>query len=114
MSNADTRDAIAAALSTVTGVIGYARRPAVMKPGDGWPQWGGNEHAGGAAFIESWAVLIVLPAADEVSADEFADSHGTALLEALQPVMFVDGMKPATIPASGNDLYALMITGRSE
>lgn len=112
--NADTRAAIAAALSTVADVNGYPKRPTVMKAGDGWPQWRGNERAGGFGFVETWVVLIVMPQSDEFTADEFADSHGEALLAALRPVMFVAGMQPATVPAAGNDMYALMITGRVE
>lgn len=113
MSNADTRAAIAAALSTVTGITGYPKRPTTPAPGDGWPQWRGGEHAGGAAFEHTWAVLIMLPAG-ETSADDFADSHGEALVDALKLVMYVDRFDPATFKLSSNDAYALMITGRSE
>jgi hypothetical protein len=113
VSNADTRLAIAAAVSTVTNHTGYARRPTVPKPGDAWPQWRGNERADGFAFVESWAVLIMLPS-EEVSADEWADTYGEQLLAALEPVMFVDQLQPAVFKLSNNDAYALMITGRTE
>jgi hypothetical protein len=113
MSNADTRAAIAAAISTVDGLTGYVKRPTAMKPGDGWPQWRGAARADGFGFLETWAVLVVLPD-NETTADEWADSHGYALATALEPVMFVESIAPATIPASGNDIYALMITGRTE
>lgn len=113
MSNADTRQAIADALSTVTGVTGYPANPGTPTVGDGWPQWrGGVPHAG--ALENTWNVLIVLPQDDETSADSFADSHGEALLEALRPHLFVDSIAPAEIPSGGGNLYALLITGRSE
>ena len=113
MSNASTRQAIATALSTVSGVTGYVQRPAAMKPGDGWPQWGGSERDAGQGFLETWRVLIVLPV-DEVSADAFADSHQDALVAALRPVLFIDSFAPANFAADGGDVYALLITGRSE
>lgn len=113
MSNDTTRAAIAAALSTVSGVTGYPRRPGTFKPGDGWPQWAGSERDGGRGFAESWHVLIVLPAA-ETDADRFADTHQAALVTALEPVMFIDSFAPANFAGDGGDILALLINGRSE
>lgn len=113
MSNASTRAAIAVALSTVSGVTGYPRRPVAAKVGDGWPQWGGSERDGGQSFAETWNVLVVLPP-DETSADVFADSHQDALIAALRPVLFVTSFAPANYKADDGDVYALLITGRSE
>jgi hypothetical protein len=113
MSNATTRTAIAAALSTVAGVTGYPRRPTAFKPGDGWPQWAGSQADQGRFYLEAWNVLIVLPA-QEQDADAFADSHQQLLADALRPVMFVDSFAPANIASDGGDVYALLITGRSE
>ncbi|HET8716664.1 MAG TPA: hypothetical protein VFM50_02850 [Nocardioidaceae bacterium] len=112
MSNADTRQAIATALSTVSGVTGYPARPDALSEGDGWPQWrGAATHA--YAFENTWAVLVVLPAGD-VSADAFADSHGESLVDALRPIMFVDNIAPATLDTEAGQMYALLISGRSE
>lgn len=113
MSNATTRAALAAALSTVSGVTGYAQRPKVFKAGDAWPQWRGSERADSIGFYETWNVLVVLPA-DETTADSYADVNQAALLNALRPVLFIDSFAPATLPADGNDMYALLITGRTE
>ena len=112
MSNDATRAALAVALSTVSGVTGYPRRPKVFKPGDAWPQWAGSERTDGRSFLESWNILVVLPA-DEPSADVFADTRQAALLAALSPVVFVDSFAPANIQAEG-DVLGLLITGRSE
>lgn len=112
MSNADTRQAIADALSTVSGVTGYPARPDALNEGDGWPQWRGATPQA-YAFENTWAVLVILPAG-EVSADAFADSHGEALVEALRPVMFVDQIAPATLDTEAGQMYALMLSGRSE
>lgn len=114
MSNAQTRLDIAAALSTVTGINGHPARPSALNEGDAWPQWGGSEYAGGHAYTNAWRVLVVLPQADDITADAFVDAHGAALVDALRPVMFVDSFVPAEIPAGSGVLYALLITGRSE
>lgn len=114
MSNAATRQAIAAALSTVSGVAGYASRPTAVTSGDAWPQWAGSERDVASGFIESWVVLVVLPAADEITADSFADDHQAALIAALRPVLFVDSFAPARLSTEAGDVYALSISGRSE
>lgn len=113
MSNATTRAALAAALSTVSGITGYALRPKVLRAGDAWPQWRGSERDDTIGFVETWNVLVVLPS-DETTADSYADTNQAALLDALRPVMFVASFAPTLFTAEGNDVYALLITGRTE
>lgn len=113
MSNADTRTAIAAALTGVDGITGYARRPRAPKTGDAWPLWRGSQRDGGVAFVETWAVVIAL-AGDEQAAEEFADARGEELEDALHPVLFVDTYAPAVVGTDAGDSNALMITGRTE
>lgn len=113
MSNDTTRTALAAALSTVSGVTGYPRRPTTIRSGDAWPQWAGSQHDGGQGFVETWNVLIVLPP-DEAGADTFADAKQALLIAALRSVMFVDSFAPATLATEAGDVYALLISGRSE
>jgi hypothetical protein len=76
--------------------------------------WRGNQRADGWAFTETWVVVIAL-AGDEVQADAWIEAHIDNLLEALEPVMFVESFSPAVTPLVGNsEALALMITGRSE
>ena len=114
MSNAQTRQNIADALSTVAGIKGYTSTPSAPSVGDGWPQWRGADRAGGYAYTNTWIVLIVLPNQDEVTADAYADEHLELLDDALRPVLFIDSIAPAEIPAEGGPLLALLITGHSE
>lgn len=109
MSRAATRQAIATALSTVTGVTGYASRPDVLSEGDGWPQWAGEVYPG----TQQWNVLVVLPA-DDVSADSWVDEHGDAVHDALKSIIFIDETKPAKIATDAGDMYGVLFTGRSE
>jgi hypothetical protein len=113
MSNADTRTALATALSEVDGITGYPRRPRSVRTGDAWPLWRGSERAGGTAFVETWAVVVAL-AGDEQAAEEFADARGAEIEDALHPVLFVDGFTPAVVGTDAGDTNALMITGRTE
>lgn len=116
MSTGTTRAALAAAMSTVDGVTGYARRALVPAPapGDGWVLWRGGVRSEGWAYQHTWAVVIALPG-DEVTADAWIEAHIDALMDALEPVMFVESFTPAVTPIAGqNEALALMITGRSE
>lgn len=115
-SNEDKRNAIAAALSTVDGVTGYARRALVPSPkaGDGWVRWGGAQRDAGAAFMEAWVVVIALATTDEVTADAWIEAHIDALYDALEPHIYIDSFVPAVDRIGGSDALALMITGRSE
>lgn len=116
MTTADTRAALAAALSIVDGLSGYSETPSAPNVGDAWPQWRGAERAGGHAYTHTWNVLIVLPQQDEVTADSYIDEHYEELDAALGPVLFIDAIQPAEIavPDNPQPLLALLITGRSE
>jgi class 3 adenylate cyclase len=113
MSLVGDRQAIAAALSGVAGVRGYAYRPKTTKPGDAWPLLGRMDRAAGDAFTINWRVLVLLPQ-DEAAASEWIDSHVEQLVDALAPVGFVDPIEPVALGASGSDQYALQITMRSD
>jgi hypothetical protein len=119
VTRAEVRDAIAAALSEVTGpsgdINGHAHRPTSMNELDAWPQWRGGTYAGGqAVMMQRWDVMVVLPAADDVTADAFADAYGDALVDALASIMAVSDMIPAKIDTEPGDLYALLLSGRRE
>lgn len=112
-SNDITRINLATALGTVAGITGYVRRPRAIKPGDAWPQWGGSERDDGRGFIETWKILVVLPA-DEATADTFADAKQAALIAALSPILYVDSFAPANFTGDSADMLAVVITGRCE
>lgn len=113
MSLVGDRQAIAAALSTATGVKGYAKRPTSTKPGDGWPLLSALDRADGLSFTVSWRVLVILPQ-DEVAASDWIDTHHEDLVDALEPVGFVDRLEPVKLDTGAGDQYALQITMRSE
>lgn len=116
MSLVGKRDEIAAVLSTVDGVKGYAKRPDAPRPGDAWPQWGGSERDENTpAFMETWQVLVHLPA-DYARADAWVDSHRDALWDAVESVGWILAFEPAELGQTGGGapINGLMITMRSE
>lgn len=113
MSNATTRAAIAAAVSTIDGLKGYAKRPDSIASGDAWPRWRGAQRGEQRLFVNTWSVVVALPA-DEDIADDWADQYGEQLVDALSPVLYVTDIDPAVLPMGGTDTLALQITGIAE
>lgn len=113
MSLTDDREAFALALSNVGGVAGYAYRPPAPRAGDAWPLLGAMDRADGRAFINSWRVLVFLPQ-DERAASMWMDSTIDDLVDALEPLAFVDRVEPVSIGPEAAPQYALQITMRSE
>jgi hypothetical protein len=115
MSNANTRNAIAAAMGSVPGIKGYAHRPNGPRAGDAWPQWGGGQRDDqSVGFLETWRVMVVTDQGAAYDADQFLDEKGDAVLAALATILFVDSYAPAKLETETGDMYALMITGRTE
>jgi hypothetical protein len=113
MSLNGTRAAIKAALDTVTGVTGYLKRPSTPKPGDAWPLWRGAARGDVRLFEHAWAVAVLLPQ-DELAANDWVDDHIDALVDALRPVLYVEGYDPANFGPEGSPAYGLLITGTIE
>lgn len=110
---ATMRADLAAALDTVPGIQGSEYRPAAIKTGDAWPLLSQLERGEGLAFTGTWRVLVVL-SSDERTASDQTDTLVPALVDALEPVAFVDSITPVQIQTSGGELFALQIILRSE
>lgn len=80
-----TRDSIADALSTVTGVHGYAVPPTTLLPGISWPIWQGAAPDSYGGLRSTWHVLVTLPNPDLATtidaADPLVDTVWAALLD---------------------------------
>lgn len=110
---AETRDSIAAALSTADGVTGYPVRPTTIKAGAAWPLLSTVDHGPGAAFSATWHVLLVLTGDDRTAAEQI-DALLPGAVEALSPVLYVDTAVPVNIDTDSGPMLGLQITGRSE
>lgn len=107
-----TRQEIADALSTVDGVSGAEFRPSVLTAGVAWANIGSHDRAEGF-FATTWNVFVILPQ-NEKAAAIWYDANIGALRNALHVAVYVDRDEPALIPTDAGDLFALMITARSE
>jgi hypothetical protein len=96
--NPDLRAAIAAVLSTVDGVNGFAKMPSAARTGDGWPWWGGAERFDGAGpMITTWRIMVLLPANDESAVDEWISARLDDLTAALSRIVFVLQVDPVNL-----------------
>jgi hypothetical protein len=108
-----TRLALKDALTTVPGVTGYEHRPNVLKTGDAFALLESADRGPGQAFSATWRVVVIL-GGDEYPAQEKLDLLLPSLVEAIDPVAYVDQATPAIFQTSGGDLFAVHITARSE
>jgi len=112
----EQKAAIVAAVNGVDGVKAFITRPKILMPGTAYVRWRGWERSDGSAYASTWSVIIVLPQADEETADAWIYDHADVLETALRPVMYVESFQPASLPVEANPrgLFALQINGRSE
>ncbi len=108
MSFLAARPLLAAALSEVPGVKGYAYRPRAARVGDAWPKWmGAVTHDAPGAFTQAWQIIILLPA-DDAGQEDWISARMDALIDALSPVVWVEQVTPGL----SDDAPALMLTCR--
>lgn len=112
-----TRQTLAAALSTVGGVTGYAKRPKVLKAGDAWSLVDQVSRGAGAAIVAwqtTWRIVVVVGPDEATATDQF-DEWVPLVVEALQELAFVDLARAVQIPAEqGNNLFGIEFIARSE
>lgn len=113
MSVTDARAALAARLSTVTGVRGYEFRPATAKAGAAWPLLDNLERGPGTAFAGVWRVMLAL-GGDEKTAQDKLDALLPQVTAALDPVAYVESARPVVVTTSAGDMFAAEIRVRSE
>src|SRR5579864_6523283 len=64
------REALAAALSTVDAVTGYAMQPGTIGFGDAWPVWNSTEWTTPCLEATTYNVFVAIPAGDLTSTTE--------------------------------------------
>lgn len=113
MSISATRTAIADALSTVPGVTGYARRPAVWVAGDAVVLVERLDHTLGVAWQATWRIVLLLSGDEGVSMEQL-DELLPVISAALQPVVYVDSATPELISTDSGDMTGVIFQARSE
>lgn len=106
------REAIAAALTGVDKVTGYAYRPKSPKLGDAWPLIDTINRYQGLMFIPAWKVQMWL-GQDERKADAFLELVAVPVARALQTadVLFVNTVQPVILPTEAGDVFGAEFTG---
>lgn len=113
MSVTDARAALAAALSTVTGVKGYEFRPGSVKAGAAWPLLDNLERGPGDSFSGQWRVVLTL-GGDEKTAQDKLDTLLPLVTAALDPTAYVESARPIVFQTGAGDMFAAEIRVRSE
>jgi hypothetical protein len=110
-----TRAEIAATLTGTGIVTGSEFRPSTLASGMAWPRATAHDWAAAShAFETTWSIYVVLPQEERAATIWFEDNIET-LRDALETVAFVDHDEPIMLPVTNSDdLFALLITARSE
>jgi hypothetical protein len=116
MTFMDTRTELATALSSVTGVTGYAHRPMVITAGDAWPLFQEANRGPGQAWGATWKVFVILGSTgDEKSTSDLSEDILPELVDEVNPIAYVESPVPAVeYPTSAGTFIALALTCTSE
>lgn len=110
---ATTRQTIAAALSTIEGITGYAKRPEVLTEGVGWPLVQLLTRGPGQAFQTTWRVVVLLSGDEDTAYDQF-DTFAVIAPAALQELLYVDSITPTAYSTEAGDIFGFELIARSE
>jgi hypothetical protein len=105
-----SRDAIAAALSTIDGITGYVRRPVDLTRGVAYPLVAEFVRGPGLQFGCNWRVIVIL-GPDEEEAEELMDALLPDVALALQRLMHVQLATPLAITTEAGQVFAAEIRG---
>ncbi|HWD77947.1 MAG TPA: hypothetical protein VG497_03675, partial [Kribbella sp.] len=94
MTFMSTRAALKDALSAVPGITGYVHRPNLLAPGDAFALLTSADRGPGDAFSATWTVVVIL-GGDEYAAQEKLDLLLPDLVQAIDPIAYVDQATPA-------------------
>lgn len=106
-----TRDDIAAAASTVTGVNVSAYYRQSTKPGDGWVSLTALERdASGLGYMERWSVSVCL-SQDIAAAEKWIEDNTDDLIAALSDQLVITAALPSTLVLDTASVPGLVIEG---
>lgn len=104
----EIRPALAAALSTVSGVRGFERAEAASnRVGDAYPKWALDTRTSPGTFETTWGVVVHLPD-DAVAREAWIEAHRWPIVDAIGHLIHVDTIGPDVV----DDKPVLMIIGR--
>ncbi len=110
MSIVETRTEITEALATVDGLYATETQPGTMGAGSAWPTLTGiarDETTN--QFVGSWRIIIAT-GGDPISALLYMDEHLQDVVDAVQPVAYVESIAPVDLSQlTAGDMYGIEI-----
>lgn len=102
---------IATAASTVTGVDVAPEYRQSLSPYTGFVKWNGlNRDESGLGWMDTWQVWLALPQ-DVKTAEQWLTQNLPALLDAVEPELYVTTVTPAELVLEGGSTNGLIIEG---
>ncbi|HEY0889655.1 MAG TPA: hypothetical protein VGE38_08605 [Nocardioides sp.] len=113
--SAATRQAIAAAANTVTGISCTPYHRQSLKPGDGCVRLANRKRsATGFGYVDTWQVWVAL-AQNVADAEKWLDDHTTELADALEAEISVQSITPAQLQiGAGAAVNGVIVEGARE
>jgi hypothetical protein len=103
----ELRASLATALSTVSGLRGFIKRPSAAKRGNAWPRVTGLEHVAPGTWQTGWQVVILLPT-DELAQDDWIMARLDDITDVLAPLVWIESIQIG----ESHDSPALLINCR--
>jgi hypothetical protein len=98
--SADVRTALAAAASSVDGLTGHPYYVQTTEPGHVWVRLDRIEYPNRFGGVAHWNVVLILPA-DLDASEQYLETHGPALRDALRNELVVTTITPQRIEIPG-------------
>lgn len=114
MSLSADRTALATALDAVTDISAYTDWPPQMVPGDLAVHWGGYDAQGPPLMFASTWKLQLIAGGTPGDAMVFVDNHLSAILDAIDQLVFITGVRPVEFQTPNGVLYGAEITAQKE
>jgi hypothetical protein len=114
MTNAATRQAIADAAKTVTGIKCTPNYRQLTKPGDACVRLANRARSeNGYGFMDTWQVWLALPQ-DLVAGETYLDAHIDTIIGALSDQLVITTVTPADLLFGQNPVNGVIFEGVRE
>lgn len=113
IGNAAVRQALAAAASTVEGLVGQENFVVATNPGNVLIRYDRTEYPNRFGGVVYWSLVLVLPQ-DPTAAEVFLEAKGPALRDAVSAELVVTTVIPQPIDFGAGSIPCAVFTGHRE
>jgi len=111
--NADVRQVLAAAASTVEGLVGLPNFVVATNPGNVMVRYDRTEYPNRFGGVVHWSLVLVLPQ-DLSASEQYLEAKGPALREAVAAELVVTTITPQLIDFGAGSVPCAVFTGHRE